>query len=78
MSAVTSALPAVPFFYLLDLAYSRKTLHHESQLRFWFSMHSMLLGYSFKPRLNSHAVAGTAGSAMIISLNRCLHPNEPV
>ena len=31
MSAVTSALPAVPFsFTCLILAYSRKTLHHES------------------------------------------------
>ena len=33
-----------------------------------FSMHSMLLGYSFKPRPNSHMLA-TAGSVMTIGLS---------
>lgn len=49
------------FFTCLILAYSRKTLHHESiKILVQHVWHVA----SFKPRLNSHAVAGTAGSAM--------------
>ena len=38
----------------------------------------MLLGYSFKPRPNTH-VLGTAGSVMsIILINGCLHLKKPL
>ena len=42
-------------------------------------MRSMLVGYSFEPRLNSRALA-IAGSVMTIGLstNGCLHSKKPV
>ena len=53
-----------PFFLLAWFWLTQERLYIMNQLRSWFSMHGVFLGYSFKPRLNSHPVAGTAGSTM--------------